>query len=134
MGRWWNETIGHTEDTECLGCRMEQETPDYIMFWCKEIRQVKEERGRREWVSKDGMRWDGQHALASKKWARMENSGHVDNEGRPILEGGFDGDVFRGRPPLDLNHVFRCLEGRLCICVWFFLLGLILEVYPACEN
>ena len=28
--------------------------------------------------------WD---ALASKKWVRMEESGRVDDEGRPILEG-----------------------------------------------
>ena len=32
------------------------------------------------------MRWDSWDALASKKWVRMEDSGRVDDEGRPILE------------------------------------------------
>ena len=32
------------------------------------------------------MRWDSWDALASKKWVRMEDSGRVDNEGRPVLE------------------------------------------------
>ena len=36
--------------------------------------------GGREWAREDGMRWD------AKKWMRMEDSGHVDDEGRPILE------------------------------------------------
>ena len=31
----------------------------------------------------------------SKKWVRMEESGRVDDEGRPILESGFDGGVLR---------------------------------------
>ena len=31
-------------------------------------------------------RWDCWDALASKKWVRMEDSGRVDDEGRPILE------------------------------------------------
>ena len=33
------------------------------------------------------MRWDSWDALASRKWVRMEDSGRVDDEGRPILEG-----------------------------------------------
>ena len=32
------------------------------------------------------MRWDSWDALASKNWVRMEESGRVDDEGRPILE------------------------------------------------
>ena len=32
------------------------------------------------------MRWDSWDALASKNWVRMEDSGPVDDEGRPILE------------------------------------------------
>ena len=47
---------------------------------------MKDEKGRREWASKNGMRWDSWDALASKKWVRMEESGRVDDEGRPILE------------------------------------------------
>ena len=52
-------------------------------------------RGRREWASENGMRWDIWDALASKKWVRKENSSRVDDEGRPILErvDGFDGGV-----------------------------------------
>ena len=44
-----------------------------------------------EWAKEAGMRWDSWDALASKKWVRMEDSGRVDDEG------GFDGDVLRGR-------------------------------------
>ena len=32
------------------------------------------------------MKWDSWDALASNKWVRMEESGRVDDEGRPILE------------------------------------------------
>ena len=37
-------------------------------------------------MSEKGMRWDSWEALASNKWVRMEESGRVDDEGRPILE------------------------------------------------
>ena len=53
------------------------------MFRCRKVRRVRDERGSREWAMENGMRWD---ALASKKWARMEESGRVDDGGRPILE------------------------------------------------
>ena len=33
-----------------------------------------------------GIRDDSWDALASEKWVRMEESGRVDDEGRPILE------------------------------------------------
>ena len=36
------------EDAECPRCGMEEETPDQIVFWCREIRRVKDERGRME--------------------------------------------------------------------------------------
>ena len=39
-----------------------------------------------EWAKEAGMRWDSWDALASKRWVRMEDSGRVDDEGRPILE------------------------------------------------
>ena len=32
------------------------------------------------------MRWDSWVALASKKWVRMEESGRVEDDGRPMLE------------------------------------------------
>ena len=35
---------------------------------------------------KEGMRWDSWDALASRKWVRIEDTGRVDDEGRPILE------------------------------------------------
>ena len=47
---------------------------------------MRDERGRRDWARENGMRWDSWDALASKKWVRMEKSGRVDDEGRPILE------------------------------------------------
>ena len=62
--------------------------PDHIVFRCRKVRRVKniEGRGRRAWAREAGMRWDSWDALASKKWVRMEDSGRVDDEGRPILE------------------------------------------------
>ena len=33
-----------------------------------------------------GERGDGWAALASKKWVRMEDSGQVDGDGKPILK------------------------------------------------
>ena len=56
------------------------------MSRCRKVRRVKDERGRRDWARDNRMRWDSWDALASKKWARMEDSGRVDDEGRPILE------------------------------------------------
>ena len=46
-----------------------------------EEREGKEGMGKEERDEVDS--WD---TLESKKWVRMEDSGHVDNEGRPILE------------------------------------------------
>ena len=51
------------------------------------IMRVKDERGRREWASENGMRSDSWDALASKKWVRMEESGRVDDEGRFVGSG-----------------------------------------------
>ena len=83
IGRWLNKKIGWVDNAECPRCGEEEETPDHIVFWCRKVRRVEDERGRREWA---GMRWDSWDALASKKWMRMEDSGRVDDEGRPILE------------------------------------------------
>ena len=60
----------------------------HIVFRCGKARGVRDERGRgrSEWASENGMRWGSWDALASKKWVRMEESGRVDDEGRPILE------------------------------------------------
>ena len=66
--------------------REEEETPEHIVFRCANIRRVKDEKGRREWARKEAMRWDSWDALASKKWVRMEDSGRVDDGGKPILE------------------------------------------------
>ena len=44
---------------------------------------MKDEREREDWARENGMRWDSWDA---KKWVRMEDSGRVDQEGRPILE------------------------------------------------
>ena len=52
----------------------------------QKVRTVRDERDRRQWARKNGMRWDSWDALASKKWVRMQESGHVDDEGRPVLE------------------------------------------------
>ena len=74
------------EGAECPKCEEEEQTPDHVMFRCRKVRRVKDEKGRRDWARENGMRWDSWDALASNKWVRMEDSGHVDDEGRPILE------------------------------------------------
>ena len=51
-----------------------------------EGRKGKKRLGKGDWARENGMRWDSWDALASKKWVRMEDSGRVDDEGRPILE------------------------------------------------
>ena len=86
IGRWWEKKIGRTEEEVCPKCGEEEQTPDHIVFRCGKVRRVRDERGRREWARENGMRWDSWDALASKKWVRMEESGRVDDEGRPILE------------------------------------------------
>ena len=49
IGRWWNKKIGRTEDAECPRYGMgEEKTLDHIVFRCKNIWRVKDERGRRE--------------------------------------------------------------------------------------
>ena len=37
-------------------CGEEEETPDHIMFRCRNIRRVKDERGRRKWAREVGVR------------------------------------------------------------------------------
>ena len=86
IGRWWNKKIGRVEDARCPRCEEEEQTPDHIVFRCRKVRRVRDGKGRREWAREAGMRWDSWDALASKKWVRMEDSGRVDDEGRPILE------------------------------------------------
>ena len=86
IGRWWEKKIGRKEDDTCPKCGEEEQTPDHVVFRCRKVRRVKDERGRREWARKEGMRWDSWGALASKKWMRMEEAGRVDGEVRPILE------------------------------------------------
>ena len=86
IGRWWNDKIGREGGEECPKCREEEQTPDHILLRCGKGRRVKDERGRRDWARENGMRWDSWDALASKKWVRMEDSGRVDDESRPILE------------------------------------------------
>ena len=66
------------EDAGCSRCGEEEETPEHIVSRCANMR-VKDEKGRRGWARKEGMRWDSWDALASKKWVRMEESGRVND-------------------------------------------------------
>ena len=34
IGRWWYK-IGRAEDAECPRCGEEEDTPDHIVFWCR---------------------------------------------------------------------------------------------------
>ena len=55
------------------------------------------------------MRWDSWDALAPKKWVRMEDSGRVDDEGRPIQERvDLMEAFFIGRSKVMYLGVFRC--------------------------
>ena len=65
---------------------MEEETPGHIVFRCREIRMVKDEKGRREWARENDMWWDSWDALAAKKCVRMKESRRVEDKGRPMLE------------------------------------------------
>ena len=56
IGRWWDEKIERVEDAGCPRCGEEEDTPEYIVFRCWNIRMVKGENGRREWGRKEGMR------------------------------------------------------------------------------
>ena len=86
IGRWWEKKVGRVEEATCPECAIEEGTPDHIVFRCKKVRRVKDERGRREWAREAGMRWNDWGALTSKKWVRMEDTGRVDDEGRAVLE------------------------------------------------
>ena len=54
--------------------------------YCVPLWKYQEGEGQKGVDKKGRMRWDSWDALASKKWVRMEESGRVDDEGRPILE------------------------------------------------
>ena len=104
IGRWWSDKIGRVEGAECAKCGEKEQIPDHIVFQCVKVRRVRDKsgRGRMEWASEFGMRWDSWDALASKNWVRMEDSGCVDDEDRPILEG-----VFRLEAPARVLWAFR---------------------------
>ena len=83
LGRWWENKVGCVEDDTCPIARRgeEEDTPDNIVFRCRKIKRVKDQKGRREWVRERELRWDSWDALAEKKWVRMEDTGLVDDEG-----------------------------------------------------
>ena len=62
-----------------------------------------------------GARWDYWGALASKKWLRMECSGQVDDEGRPILK---KVDLVEEFSIARSNHVFRGVCAGVS-CIYF---------------
>ena len=68
------------------------------MFRCRKVSRVKDERGRgrREWTSENGMRWDNWGALASKKWVGMEESTVSTMRAGRSRKSGFDGVFFAG--------------------------------------
>ena len=60
IGGWWNASIGRVEEARCPRCGEEEQTPDHIVFRCRKVRRVKDERGRREWAKEVGIagtRW-----------------------------------------------------------------------------
>ena len=77
IGKRWGNRIGRIEDAACPGCGEGVGASDHIVFLCKNIRRVKDERGRREWAREEGIRWDSWDASGSRKWVRMEDSGQI---------------------------------------------------------
>ena len=63
------------------------------------------------------MRWDSWDAPASKKWMRMEESGRVDDEGRPILEKVDLIEAFFAGVHRQILIMFG--EDRVCVCLTF---------------
>ena len=113
IGRRWEKKIKRTEDDRCPKCEEEEQTLDHVEFRCRKVRRVKDEKGRREWASENGMRWDSWDTLASKKWVRMQESGRVDDEGRPILERVDLMEAFFA----GVHRLFRCASvGGGCVC------------------
>ena len=99
--------LGEEDWTDRGGCVSEMRGeradpwPTYIVFRCRKVRRVRDERGSRKWVRENGMRWDSWDAFALKKCVRMGESGRVDDGGLERAL-GFDGGVLRGRAKLSV--------------------------------
>ena len=48
IGRWWEKQIGRIEDDGFPKCGEEEQTPDHVVFRCRKVRRVKDERGWRD--------------------------------------------------------------------------------------
>ena len=48
--------IERGEEAEYPQCGEEEQTPDHIVFRCRKVRRVRDEKGRREWAEEAGMR------------------------------------------------------------------------------
>ena len=48
--RKWHrkKKIGRAEEDVCPKCEEEEQTPDHVVFRCRKVRRVKDERGRRD--------------------------------------------------------------------------------------
>ena len=44
IGRWWGCKVGNAAESECPRCGEEEKTPDHMVFRCREIRRLKDER------------------------------------------------------------------------------------------
>ena len=58
IGGWWNAKIGRVEEARCPRCGEEEQTPDHIVFRCRKVKRVKDER-----------RW-GCDGIAGTRWRR----------------------------------------------------------------
>ena len=57
IGQWWGCKVGQVAEAECPRCGEAGETPDHIVIRCREIRKLNDERGRREWMEENYLRW-----------------------------------------------------------------------------
>ena len=61
IGRWWEKKIGRKDVGDAVSPRRGEVTPNrshtrlHIVFRCRKIRRVKDERGRRDWATEDGI-------------------------------------------------------------------------------
>ena len=42
----------------CPKCGEEEQTPEHIVFRCRKVSRVKDEKGKKDWARENGMSWD----------------------------------------------------------------------------
>ena len=56
MGKWWEKKIGRAEEDAYPKCGEEKQTPDHIVFRCRKVRRVRDEKDEENGQGKAGPR------------------------------------------------------------------------------